>query len=119
MSAVPQSENEEMLTDELREAAPPSDTFDRNLAAKVGKYIAARRILCALSQQQLGTRLGISAADMRAYEQGATRMNCKLLLATANQLNVQPRYFFQDSRLYQEPTFAHRHGLRDSILITC
>jgi transcriptional regulator with XRE-family HTH domain len=80
---------------ELREALPSSPAFDRDLAIKIGKYIAVRRNLCGLSTQQLGTRLGIDSDEVEAYERGAKRMNCSLLLQAAKQLNTTPRFFFQ------------------------
>jgi DNA-binding XRE family transcriptional regulator len=94
MSVLSQSETEELLADELRGAARPSAEFDLDLAAKIGKHMGVRRILCGLSQQQLGARLGISTADVRAYEQGEKRLSCKLLLETAKQLKATPRFFF-------------------------
>ena len=95
MSMFSQFEAGEVLTVESREAVGSSATVDLDLAAKIGKHIQARRILCGLSKQQLGTRLGINLADLSAYEQGVKRISCKLLLETAKQLRATPRYFFQ------------------------
>ena len=95
MSASTRSENKQILTQELRDAARSSPVLDRALAAKIGKCIAVRRSLCGLSKQQLRARLGIDAADVSAYEQGEKRMSCKLLLETAKQLNATPRFFFR------------------------
>jgi ribosome-binding protein aMBF1 (putative translation factor) len=95
MSASSRSENKQILTQELQEAARSSPALDRDLAAKIGKCIAVRRSLCGLSKQQLGARLGIDSADVEAYEQGEKRMGCKLLLETAKQLKATPRFFFQ------------------------
>jgi ribosome-binding protein aMBF1 (putative translation factor) len=94
MPASYRSENREILTQELQDVPTSSPAFDRDLAAKIGKCIAVRRSLCGLSGQQLGTRLGIEAADVSAYEQGEKRMSCGLLLQTAKQLNAAPRFFF-------------------------
>ena len=95
MSVSSRSENKEILTQELQDAARSSPAFDRDLAAKIGKCIAVRRSLCGLSKQQLGARLGIDSADVEAYEQGEKRMGCKLLLETAKQLKATPRFFFR------------------------
>lgn len=95
MSVSSRSENKEILTQELQDAARSSPAFDRDLAAKIGKCIAVRRSLCGLSKQQLGARLGINSADVEAYEQGEKRMGCKLLLETAKQLKATPRFFFR------------------------
>jgi transcriptional regulator with XRE-family HTH domain len=61
----------------------------------IGSRIAVRRSFCGLSTLQLAVRLGIDASDMSSYESGEKRMSCKLLLATAKQLNATPRFFFQ------------------------
>jgi hypothetical protein len=97
MSAPSRSENTGVLTPELPHAfTSSSPAFDRALAAKIGKYIAGRRSLCGFSKkQQLGARLGIDPMEVQAYEQGERRMTCKLLLETAKQLKVTPRFFFQ------------------------
>lgn len=95
MSTLFESTAEEIPTDELRDAASSPAMFELDLAAKIGKHIQARRILCGLSAQQLGARLGIRTADVNAYEQGARRISCKLLLDTAKQLEATPRFFFQ------------------------
>ena len=92
VSASSRSENKQILTQELQDAASP--VFDRDLASKIGKCIAMRRSLCGLSKQQLAARLGIDSADVEAYEQGEKRMGCKLLLETAQQLKASPRFFF-------------------------
>lgn len=88
-------ENKKDLTDDLRDSAGLSPAFDRDLAAKIGRCIAARRSLCGLSKQQLSVRLGIASADLDAYEQGAKRISSRLLLETAKQLRARPRFFFQ------------------------
>lgn len=94
MSAPFRSENS-TLTEELREAAKSFPDFDHDGAANIGRRIAVRRTFCGLSQQQLGARLGIDFVDVDAYEQGAKRISCKLLLETAKQLKASPRLFFQ------------------------
>jgi ribosome-binding protein aMBF1 (putative translation factor) len=98
MSASFRSETQDTLTPELRNAATSSAAFDRDLAAEIGTRVAMRRNLCGISTLQLGARLGIDAADVSAYEQGKKRMSCKLLLETAKQLKVSPRFFFQWAR---------------------
>ena len=95
MLAPSRSENTKFLTRELQDAATSSPAFDRDLAGKIGKYIAVRRSLCGFSKQQLGARLGLAAAEVDAYEQGEKRMSCRLLLEAAKQLKASPRFFFQ------------------------
>lgn len=95
MWTLSRSENREVLIEELPHGAGVSADFDRDLAAKIGKRISVRRELCGLSKQQLGARLGIGSTEVEAYEQGAERMSCSLLVQTAKQLNATPRFFFQ------------------------
>jgi transcriptional regulator with XRE-family HTH domain len=94
MLASFQSETRKGLTQELRDVATSSPTFDRDLAVKIGKCITVRRNFCGLSKQQLGARLGIESMEVEAYEQGEKRMSCRLLLETAKQLKATPRFFF-------------------------
>jgi hypothetical protein len=91
-SASPRSENEDIRTQELQDGV--SEAFDQELLARIGNRIALRRSLCRLSEQQLGARLGIDAADVSAHERGEKRMSCKLLFETAKHLKTALRFFF-------------------------
>ena len=94
MSAPFRFENGDILTEDLRDAAGSLPPFDQDATADIGRRIRVRRTFCGLSQQQLGARLGIDFVDVDAYEQGAKRISCKLLLETAKQLKASPRFFF-------------------------
>jgi ribosome-binding protein aMBF1 (putative translation factor) len=94
MSTSIRSEAQDADPRELR-TATPSPAFDRDVAAKIGNRVAARRSLCGLSELQLAARLGIGAADVSAYEQDEKRMSCALLLEAAKQLKATPRFFFK------------------------
>jgi ribosome-binding protein aMBF1 (putative translation factor) len=95
MSILFKSETEQILLDAPPSAERSSAPFDLDIAVRIGKHIEARRVLCGLSEQQLAARLGIHAADVNAYERGARRITCKLLLEAVKQLNATPRFFFQ------------------------
>ena len=95
MSASFRYENKEAFPNEVGDFARSSPAFDRDLAVKIGRCIAARREVCGLSKQQLGVRLGVASPDVDAYEQGVKRISCRLLLETAKQLRARPRFFFQ------------------------
>jgi ribosome-binding protein aMBF1 (putative translation factor) len=95
MSTSSRSEPQATPAQELHGVATSASTFDRDLAAKIGTRVALRRSLCGLSKLQLAAKLGIDVAGVSAYEQGAKRMSCKLLLETAKQLKATPRFFFQ------------------------
>ena len=89
------SENRDIVTLELPDAVRSLPDFDHDSTANIGRRIRVRRTFCGLSQRQLGARLGIDFVDVDAYEQGAKRISCKLLLETAKQLQASPRFFFQ------------------------
>jgi DNA-binding transcriptional regulator YiaG len=95
MSAPFRFEHQDILAGELRDAEGPLLLFDQDGPMNIARRIMVRRTFCGLSRQQLGARLGIDLADLEAYEQGAKRMSCKLLLETAKQLKASPRFFFQ------------------------
>jgi len=117
MSASSWSEYKEHLFDELEHSSRSLPTFDPDVATKIGRCIAVRRNLCGLSKQQLGARLGIDSTDVDAYEQGAKRISCKLLLEAAKQLKARPRLFFQQVRTNRRgaatalPSLPHTHIL--------
>jgi ribosome-binding protein aMBF1 (putative translation factor) len=95
MRAPSRSENQQTFVGELQDTARSLPPFDPDVAAKIGRVILVRRTLCGLSNQQLGVRLGIDSTDVDAYEQGAKRISCKLLLETAKQLKARPSFFFR------------------------
>ena len=95
MSPSSLTETAQLSARELRDVATSSLTFNRDVAAKIGRCITARRNFCGLSKQQLGARLGIDLMEVEAYEQGEKRMSCELLFKTAKQLKASPRLFFQ------------------------
>ena len=95
MSAPFLFENKNILAEDLPDTARSLPPFDQDGATNIARRIMVRRTFCSLSRQQLGARLGIDLADVDAYEQGAKRMSCKLLLETAKQLKASPRFFFQ------------------------
>jgi predicted transcriptional regulator len=72
-----------------------SPVFDGEIAAKIGERLSLRRTLCGLSKHQLGARLGVSASEIEAYEQGKKRLSCALLLEAARHLKATPRFFFR------------------------
>jgi ribosome-binding protein aMBF1 (putative translation factor) len=83
------------FSDKSQPVQNKSCAFDRAVAASVGRCITLRRTLCGLSQQQLGIRLGIDAAEVDAYEQGEQRITVRLLLDIARHLRAHPTLFFQ------------------------
>lgn len=60
----------------------------------VGERIRRRRILCGLTQDQLGEALGVSYQQIQKYETGANRVSAGRLYLLANRLDISPGWFF-------------------------
>ena len=61
----------------------------------VGGRIRMRRMILGISQEKLGTVLGVTFQQVQKYEKGATRVGAGRLLEIANFLGVPVSYFFE------------------------
>ena len=61
----------------------------------VGARIRMRRMILGISQEKLGTALGVTFQQVQKYEKGATRVGAGRLLEIANFLSVPVSYFFE------------------------
>ncbi|WP_370675006.1 helix-turn-helix domain-containing protein [Pleomorphomonas sp. PLEO] len=61
----------------------------------VGTRIRMRRMILGISQEKLGTVLGVTFQQVQKYEKGATRVGAGRLLEIANYLGVPVSYFFE------------------------
>lgn len=72
----------------------PGDEIDREIGAKIAALRADKQItLTALAKD-----LGITAPQVRKYEDGRSRISASRLLMIAEALGVRPDYFFADLR---------------------
>jgi transcriptional regulator with XRE-family HTH domain len=60
----------------------------------VGERIRTRRKAAGVSQQALGSALGITFQQVQKYERGANRISASMLARAAHTLGVRPGWFF-------------------------
>ena len=63
----------------------------------VGSRVRMRRLLVGMSQEKLGTALGITFQQIQKYEKGTNRIGASRLQEIAGILGVQVSYFFEDA----------------------
>ncbi len=63
----------------------------------VGARIRLRRTLLGMSQDRLGTSLGITFQQIQKYERGMNRVGASRLQLMANVLDVPVSFFFDDA----------------------
>ena len=61
---------------------------------RVGQRVQERRIALGLSQQKLGTAMGITYQQIQKYEKGTNRIGCSRLFDFSAAMNVPVEYFF-------------------------
>ncbi|MGQ4274344.1 helix-turn-helix domain-containing protein [Terrihabitans sp. B22-R8] len=63
----------------------------------VGSRVRMRRLLVGMSQEKLGSALGITFQQIQKYEKGTNRIGASRLQQIASLLGVQVSYFFEDA----------------------
>jgi transcriptional regulator with XRE-family HTH domain len=71
-----------------RKVPNPIDEF-------VGKRVRLQRVLMGLSQEKLGTALGLTFQQVQKYEKGTNRIGASRLQEIAKILGVPPGFFFE------------------------
>jgi transcriptional regulator with XRE-family HTH domain len=61
----------------------------------VGSRVRMRRLMLAMSQQQLGGELGITFQQVQKYEKGTNRISASRLQAMSHILQVPVSFFFE------------------------
>lgn len=64
----------------------------------VGARVRMRRLLVGMSQEKLGTSLGITFQQIQKYEKGTNRIGASRLQQISEVLGVQVSYFFEDAQ---------------------
>lgn len=93
----------------------------------VGSRVRLRRTLLGMSQEKLGTAVGLSFQQIQKYERGANRIGSSRLFQFAQVLDVPVSFFFDDmpeeiarsqpgaslnaSESFQQDQFARRETL--------
>jgi transcriptional regulator with XRE-family HTH domain len=62
----------------------------------VGARVRLRRILLGLSQERLGTAIGLTFQQVQKYEHGSNRISASMLHRIAQVLDVPVGFFFDD-----------------------
>ncbi len=65
--------------------------------AEVGRRIRAQRLVCSMSQTELGQRVGITFQQIQKYEKGVNRVGAGRLAKIAEVLSVPVAFFFGGS----------------------
>lgn len=63
----------------------------------VGQKVRARRLLVGMSQDKLGTSLGITFQQIQKYEKGTNRIGASRLQQISQLLQVPVSYFFENA----------------------
>jgi transcriptional regulator with XRE-family HTH domain len=71
-------------------ATKSADPVDRH----VGARIRTQRIMCGLSQIDLGNAVGVTFQQVQKYERGANRVSASRLQQIATVLRATPELFF-------------------------
>ncbi|MDY0872691.1 helix-turn-helix domain-containing protein [Dongia rigui] len=72
-----------------------SKGFPNPIDVHVGKKLQLRRTLLGMSQERLGTLIGLTFQQIQKYESGANRVSSSRLFDIAQVLDVSIPYFFE------------------------
>lgn len=62
----------------------------------VGRRLRFRRMMIGMSQERLGTELGLTFQQIQKYEKGTNRVGASRLYDIARVLGVDVQFFFED-----------------------
>jgi transcriptional regulator with XRE-family HTH domain len=68
----------------------------------VGGRVRLRRTLMGISQEKLGSAVGLTFQQIQKYERGANRIGASRLFEIARVLQVPVQFFFEDMRTEPE-----------------
>ena len=76
----------------------------------VGSRVRMRRVLIGMSQEKLGTALGLTFQQVQKYEKGTNRIGASRLQQISGILSVPPAFFFEEMPAVEgagaQPSFA-------------
>jgi transcriptional regulator with XRE-family HTH domain len=79
--------------------------------ADVGRRIRAQRLVCHMSQTELGNRVGITFQQIQKYEKGVNRVGAGRLARIAEVLSVPVAFFFSGDQRTTDTTENINSGL--------
>jgi transcriptional regulator with XRE-family HTH domain len=62
----------------------------------VGERVRMRRIMLKMTQEELGSKIGVTFQQLQKYEKGNQRIGASRLYQLSQILGVQPGFFFED-----------------------
>jgi transcriptional regulator with XRE-family HTH domain len=81
-----------------KQVSAPAVLDAHDVDRTVGSQMRKRRLMLGLSQQQMGTRIGVTNQQVRHYETGVCRVSAGRLHQIAAILEVKVGYFFEGLR---------------------
>jgi transcriptional regulator with XRE-family HTH domain len=89
-----------------RKVPNPIDEF-------VGKRVRLQRVLMGLSQEKLGSALGLTFQQVQKCEKGTNRIGASRLQEIAKILGVPPGFFFEGAPTPTHPGMAETSGFSE------
>lgn len=88
-----------------------SKGFPNPIDVHVGKKLQLRRTLLGMSQERLGTLIGLTFQQIQKYESGANRVSSSRLFDIAQVLEIGIPYFFEGmTAQVEEQSPGHLQG---------
>jgi transcriptional regulator with XRE-family HTH domain len=88
-----------------------SKGFPNPIDVHVGRKLQLRRTLLGMSQERLGTLIGLTFQQIQKYESGANRVSSSRLFDIAQVLDVGIPYFFEGMTVeVEEQSPGHLQG---------
>ncbi|MBE7635858.1 helix-turn-helix domain-containing protein [Sneathiella sp. P13V-1] len=77
----------------------------------VGSRIKHQRTVSGISQEKLGSELGLTFQQVQKYEKGANRVGASRLFQISKILNVSPAFFFEG--MPEDPVNGYSPGMAE------
>jgi transcriptional regulator with XRE-family HTH domain len=84
------------MPEERSKAVSGTERLPRGVDAHVGTRIRLRRTMLGMSQEKLGSALGLTFQQVQKYERGLNRVGASRLYDLARVLDVPISFFFDD-----------------------
>ena len=84
------------VRDVKRRGGRPKNDLPSPVDTHVGARVRLRRTLLGMSQEKLGSAVGLTFQQIQKYERGANRIGASRLFDMARALDVPVQYFFDE-----------------------
>lgn len=81
----------------------------------VGKRLRMRRTILGMSQDAIGSAIGVTFQQVQKYERGINRMGSSRLFDFSRILGVPVSYFFEGYDQEAEPSIEYAAGMREEL----